>query len=61
VYYCIKQGVNAHTEDLLRDSSLIQQVRDAGLILFCWGDDNNDTETIKHLKSLGLHGVIYDK
>ncbi|CAB3361909.1 Hypothetical predicted protein [Cloeon dipterum] len=54
-------GVNAHTEDLLRDPSLVQAVRDAGLVLFCWGDDNNDTKTIKHLKSLGLHGVIYDK
>lgn len=34
---------------------------DAGLIIFCWGDDNNNTDTIKYLKHLGLHGVIYDK
>ncbi|XP_059475677.1 glycerophosphocholine phosphodiesterase GPCPD1-like isoform X2 [Neocloeon triangulifer] len=54
-------GVNAHTEDLLRDPSLVQAVRDAGLVLFCWGDDNNDANTIRHLKALGLHGVIYDK
>ena len=30
-------------------------------MLFCWGDDNNDKDTIKHLKSLGIHAIIYDK
>lgn len=34
---------------------------DLGLIIFCWGDDNNSPETIKYLKGLGLHGIIYDK
>lgn len=34
---------------------------DLGLIMFCWGDDNNSQETIKYLKSLGMHGIIYDK
>lgn len=34
---------------------------EAGLVIFCWGDDNNDPATIKHLKELGLHAVIYDK
>lgn len=55
------QGINVHTEELLRDSSQIELVKRAGLVLFCWGDDNNDTETIKHLKDLGIHAVIYDK
>lgn len=32
-----------------------------GLILFCWGDDNNCKETIKFLKDKGLHAIIYDK
>ncbi|XP_014281827.1 glycerophosphocholine phosphodiesterase GPCPD1 isoform X1 [Halyomorpha halys] len=54
-------GINVHTEELLRDSSQIALVKRAGLVLFCWGDDNNDTETIKHLKDLGIHAVIYDK
>lgn len=54
-------GINVHTEDLLRDSSQIQLVKRAGLVLFCWGDDNNDMETNKHLKQLGIHAVIYDK
>lgn len=29
--------------------------------MFCWGDDNNSQDTIKYLKSLGMHGIIYDK
>ncbi|XP_063972976.1 glycerophosphocholine phosphodiesterase GPCPD1-like isoform X1 [Diachasmimorpha longicaudata] len=54
-------GINVHTEDILRDPSHVQIVRDRGLIIFCWGDDNNDKATIQHLKKLGLHAVIYDK
>lgn len=54
-------GINVHTEDILRDPSQVKLVKDAGLIIFCWGDDNNDKETINHLKKLGLHAVIYDK
>lgn len=33
----------------------------ANLTIFCWGDENADPLTIKFLKELGLHGVIYDK
>lgn len=54
-------GINVHTEDILRDPTQVKLVRDAGLIIFCWGEDNNDKVTIQHLKTLGLHGVIYDK
>ncbi|XP_044014465.1 glycerophosphocholine phosphodiesterase GPCPD1-like isoform X1 [Aphidius gifuensis] len=54
-------GINVHTEDILRDPSQVKIVKDHGLIIFCWGDDNNDKDTIQHLKKLGLHGVIYDK
>ncbi|KAK9303732.1 hypothetical protein QLX08_004618 [Tetragonisca angustula] len=54
-------GINVHTEDILRDPSQVKFVKDAGLIIFCWGDDNNDKDTIQHLKKLGLHAVIYDK
>lgn len=32
-----------------------------GLVCFCWGDENNSKETIKFLKSLNIHGIIYDK
>ncbi|KAG7208839.1 hypothetical protein KM043_015026 [Ampulex compressa] len=54
-------GINVHTEDILRDPTQVKLVKDVGLIIFCWGDDNNDKDTILHLKKLGLHAVIYDK
>ncbi|CAH1991907.1 unnamed protein product [Acanthoscelides obtectus] len=54
-------GINVHTEDLLRDPSLVKLGLNAGLIVFCWGDENADPATIRFLKQLGLHGVIYDK
>ncbi|XP_037906602.1 glycerophosphocholine phosphodiesterase GPCPD1 isoform X1 [Hermetia illucens] len=54
-------GIVAHTEDLLRDPTQVSLTRELGLIMFCWGDDNNSRETIQHLKNLGLHAIIYDK
>lgn len=54
-------GINVHTEELLREPSLITFVKEHKLILFCWGDDNNHSETISSLKRKGVDGVIYDK
>ncbi|XP_071519746.1 glycerophosphocholine phosphodiesterase GPCPD1-like isoform X1 [Panulirus ornatus] len=54
-------GINVHTEDLMRDSSQMQKALEHSLIVFCWGDHNNDQENIKFLKKVGLHGIIYDK
>lgn len=39
----------------------MQLAKQAGLIVFCWGDENADSAVINHLKELGLHGIIYDK
>lgn len=55
------KGIDVHTEDLLRDPSQVALVQSKGLILFCWGEDNNDQATIRYLKNLGLNGIIYDK
>ncbi|KAK8741750.1 hypothetical protein OTU49_002377 [Cherax quadricarinatus] len=54
-------GINVHTEDLMRDHTQMKIALDNNLIVFCWGDDNNDQENIKFLKKAGLHGIIYDK
>ncbi|CAL4084008.1 unnamed protein product [Meganyctiphanes norvegica] len=54
-------GINVHTEDLIRDNTQMQRALDHKLIVFCWGDDNNNQDTIKYLKSIGMHGIIYDK
>lgn len=45
----------------MRDPSQIDAAMDHNLIVFCWGDHNNDQENIKFLKKVGLHGIIYDK
>ncbi len=49
------------SERLLKDFSLIDQAKALGLIVFCWGDDNNNTDNIKKLKDKGVDGVIYDR
>ncbi|KAF5293105.1 hypothetical protein FQA39_LY13715 [Lamprigera yunnana] len=54
-------GVNVNTEDILKDPTQVKLATNAGLIVFCWGDENADKATIKYLKELGLHGIIYDK
>lgn len=54
-------GINLHTEDLLRDSTQMDLALKYKLVVFCWGDDNNDRNTIAFLKSLGMHAIIYDK
>ncbi|XP_039952908.1 glycerophosphocholine phosphodiesterase GPCPD1 [Bactrocera tryoni] len=54
-------GIVAHTEDLLRDPTKVNLAKSSGLVVFCWGDDNNCKDTIKFLKELGLHAIIYDK
>lgn len=45
----------------MRDPSQVEMALDYKLVVFCWGDDNNDQENIKFLKEVGLHGIIYDK
>lgn len=55
------QGVNVHSEDLLRDQTQISIVKEAGLALFCWGDDNNCKDVVNKFKELGVNAVIYDK
>ena len=54
-------GVNAHAEDILKDRSLIQFVKQRDLCLFVWGEDLMSRTVIKQLKDDGLDGVIYDK
>ncbi|XP_070532631.1 glycerophosphocholine phosphodiesterase GPCPD1-like isoform X2 [Ptychodera flava] len=54
-------GLSTHTEDFLRDRWLVTAVHDAGLVVFCWGDDNNSADVINDLKKLNVDGVIYDR
>ncbi|XP_038607202.1 glycerophosphocholine phosphodiesterase GPCPD1 [Tachyglossus aculeatus] len=54
-------GINAHTEDLLRNPSYIQEAKSKGLVIFCWGDDTNDPENRRKLKEFGIDGLVYDR
>jgi len=62
-FACAEQlvGLSVHSEDLLREASLVAETKRAGLLLFCWGEDNNDHDNIRYLKSLGVDGIICDR
>uniref|UniRef100_A0A8B9RF11 Beta-soluble NSF attachment protein n=1 Tax=Astyanax mexicanus TaxID=7994 RepID=A0A8B9RF11_ASTMX len=53
-------GISAHTEDLLRNMDCIKEAQSKGLVVFCWGDDNNDHENRRKLREHGIDGLIYD-
>lgn len=54
-------GIDVHAEDLLKDRTLIQFIKQRNLVLFIWGDDLMDKSIIKQFKLEGVDGVIYDK
>ena len=54
-------GINVHSEDLLRDPSLIADVKHAGLALFCWGEDNDKADNVQYLRSQGVDGIISNR
>ncbi|XP_063079495.1 glycerophosphocholine phosphodiesterase GPCPD1 isoform X2 [Engraulis encrasicolus] len=53
-------GISAHTEELLKSMECIGQAQSKGLVVFCWGDDNNDHENRRKLREQGIDGLIYD-
>ena len=62
-FACAEQlvGINVHTEDLLRKASWVAETKQAGLLIFCWGEDNNNHENIRYLKHHGVDGIICDR
>ncbi|XP_046877310.1 glycerophosphocholine phosphodiesterase GPCPD1 isoform X2 [Hypomesus transpacificus] len=54
-------GISAHAEELLKDMSHIQVAQSKGLVMFCWGDDNNDHDNRMTLRQKGIDGLIYDR
>merc|ERR1712156_1151140 len=54
-------GVNAMAEDIQRDPSQVQMVKERGQVIFVWTDDQSDSGTVKYLKELGVDGIIYDR
>ncbi|XP_056261290.1 glycerophosphocholine phosphodiesterase GPCPD1 isoform X3 [Seriola aureovittata] len=54
-------GISAHTEELLKNLTYIGDAQSKGLVVFSWGDDNNDHETRRKLREQGIDGLIYDR
>lgn len=54
-------GISAHTEELLKNLSYIEEAQAKGLVVFSWGDDNNDHQTRRKLREQGIDGLIYDR
>ena len=54
-------GVNVMAEDIQRDPSQVQMVKEKGQVMFVWTDDQSDSGTVKYLKELGVDGIIYDR
>ena len=54
-------GVVLHTEGLLKDMQLIKLAQSYNLSVFCWGEENNDVDTIKLLRMHLLDGIICDR
>ncbi|KAI3364535.1 hypothetical protein L3Q82_011322 [Scortum barcoo] len=53
-------GISGHTEELLKNLNYIGDAQSKGLVVFSWGDDNNDHETRRKLREEGIDGLIYD-
>ncbi|XP_050927930.1 glycerophosphocholine phosphodiesterase GPCPD1 isoform X3 [Lates calcarifer] len=53
-------GISAHTEELLKNLTFIADAQSKGLVVFSWGDDNNDHENRRTLREQGIDGLIYD-
>ncbi|KAK0139288.1 Glycerophosphocholine phosphodiesterase GPCPD1 [Merluccius polli] len=54
-------GISAHTEELLKSPGLIREAQTKGLVVFCWGEDNNDHRNRSTLREQGIDGLIYDR
>ncbi|XP_059212210.1 glycerophosphocholine phosphodiesterase GPCPD1 isoform X2 [Centropristis striata] len=53
-------GISAHTEELLKNLSYIGDAQSKGLVVFSWGDDNNEHDIRKKQREQGIDGLIYD-
>ncbi|XP_068565099.1 glycerophosphocholine phosphodiesterase GPCPD1 [Cebidichthys violaceus] len=53
-------GISGHTEELLKNLSYIGDAQSKGLVVFSWGDDNNEHDNRRKLREQGIDGLIYD-
>ncbi|KAJ3583054.1 hypothetical protein NHX12_034522 [Muraenolepis orangiensis] len=50
-------GVSAHAEELLKSPGFIREAQTKGLVVFCWGEDNNDHDNRRTLREQGIDGI----
>ncbi|OWA52400.1 Glycerophosphocholine phosphodiesterase GPCPD1 [Hypsibius exemplaris] len=50
-------GINVHTQNVLTNEWLIQEAKDAGMVLIVWGDENNDPAVIRQMNDSTSAGV----
>jgi glycerophosphoryl diester phosphodiesterase len=53
-------GIIPCSTPLLQNLKLIDRIKEEGIILFTWGDDNNDEKNIRLQRQHGVDAVIYD-
>ncbi|CAC5407430.1 GPCPD1 [Mytilus coruscus] len=54
-------GINVNSKTILENPELIKDVKKSGQVLFCWGEETNDSNVINKLRELGVDGIIYDR
>jgi len=54
-------GLSAMAEAVTKDVSQLEMIHKYNQIIFVWTDEQNDKDTVKYLKQLGVNGVIYDR
>ena len=57
----IHPGLSAMAESVMKHPLELEMVKKYQQIIFVWTDEQNDKDTVKHLKQLGVNGVIYDR
>ncbi|KAJ3423849.1 glycerophosphoryl diester phosphodiesterase [Anaeramoeba flamelloides] len=55
------KGIVCHTEPLLTNKKFVQEVHNHNLVLFTYGDHNNDKNYLQIQKNLKVDGIIGDK
>ena len=61
IIYMINSGLSAMAEAVTKDVSQLEMIHKYNQIIFVWTDEQNDKDTVKYLKQLGVNGVIYDR
>ncbi len=50
-----------NSSDLLANPAVVPFARSLGLIVLAWGAAANSRNNMERLKSLNVHGLIYDR